>query len=63
MKMIPTYLQWKNTGLQDVVDINFMLPSSTPYRYANMEYNNEYHYPLINGIMSTLKKPSVSTMT
>ena len=29
-----------NTGLQDVVDIDVMLPISTRHQYANKKYNN-----------------------
>ena len=32
-----------NTGLQDGVDVDVLLSTSTLNQYANMEYNNEFH--------------------
>ena len=43
----------KNTGLQDGVDIDVMLPASTIHKYSNIEYNNGYHYPLMNSKITT----------
>ena len=39
----------ENTRINDGVDIDVMLPTSKLHQYENMEYNNEYHYPLMNG--------------
>ena len=47
------------TRLQDGVDIYCMLPASTLHQYANMEYNNEYYYPSMNGKISTYKNSTV----
>ena len=52
----------ENTGLQDGVEIDVMLPSSTLHKCANMEFNNKYDYSLMNGKMSTPKYSSVSTL-
>ena len=43
----------EDTGLQDGVDIDAMLYESTLYKYANMEWNNESNYPLMNVKIST----------
>ena len=40
-------------GLQDGFDIDFKLPTSKIHKYVNMEYNNEYHYPFMNGKILT----------
>ena len=53
----------ENTGFQDDIDIDVMIPESTIHQYANMEHNNEYHYSLINGKISTSKNSSISTLT
>ena len=45
----------EDTGLQDGVEIDAILPASTIHQYANMECNNESHPPLMNGKMSPLK--------
>ena len=42
----------ENTGFQNGDEID-----------ENMEHNNEYHYPLTNGNMSTLKNSSIYTST
>ena len=49
----------KNTGLQDGVDIDVMLPESTLHQYSKMEHKNEYHYPRVKGKTPTSKKSSV----
>ena len=46
------YLRGDN-GLQDGVDIYYMLPVSTPNQYVDMEYNNEHHNLQSNGNIST----------
>ena len=40
-----------------------MLYASTLHQYSNMEFNNESHPPLINGIISPSNNSSVSTLT
>ena len=44
----PNRSEMENDGLQDSVDIDLMVTASTLQQYANMEYNNEYYYPLMN---------------
>ena len=39
----------KNTGLQYGFDIDAMLSESIIYQYVNMELNNKYNSPFING--------------
>ena len=46
------YLRGDN-GLQDGVDIYYMLPVSAPNQYVDMEYNNEHHNLQSNGNIST----------
>ena len=41
----------EDTGLQDGLGIDVMLPESTIHQCANIEYNNEYNNPLVNGKM------------
>ena len=53
----------ENTGFQNGDEIDVMLHASTMNQYENMEHNNEYHYPLTNGNMSTLKNSSIYTLT
>ena len=36
------------TVLHDVVEIDVMLPASTPHQYANKEYNKNYNPPSMN---------------
>ena len=38
-----------DTGLQYCVDIDVMINASKLFQYANTEYNNDYHSPLMNG--------------
>ena len=51
----------ENTRLQGGIDIDVMLPASTLHQYSNMYYNNEYHYPFMNGKIPTSKNSSILT--
>ena len=44
--------EMEGTGLQDVVDINVMLPASTIHQNANMEWNNYYNLSFMDGKIS-----------
>ena len=60
---VPNISEMEDTGLQDGVDIDVMIPASTLHQYANMEYNNDSHFPFMNGKRSTSNNSSVSTLT
>ena len=48
--------------IKDCVVIDVMLPAYTLHQYANMEWNNWYYSPFINGKISTSNNSSVSTL-
>ena len=52
---VPNVSETEDSRLQDGVEIDAILYSSTIHQYANMECNNESHPPLMNGKMSPLK--------
>ena len=42
----PEVSEIENTGLQDGVEIDVMLPASTIHKQTNIECNNDYQTPL-----------------
>ena len=59
----PNRSEKENTGLQDGVDVDGMLPIPTIYLFANVEYNNEYNYLLVNSNISIPNNSSCYTLT
>ena len=53
----------EDSRFQDGVDIDFMLPASILYKYANIESNKYSCPPFMNGKTTTIKNSSVSTFT